>query len=161
MQDFPEQPIKKVILDVTPQTHIRATQNDSIFFRIPREKLKPAGLKRLLRLERYNDYKVELLAEAKRKQFELPPCGLSVTFYIPCPQSWSDKKKRENHGRLHQSRPDIDNLTKAFLDSLVAEDKFIANITLSKRWVDFPEGWIECRFLQVDETELVEVPLKG
>ena len=48
---------KKVILNITPQTHVRATQGDSIFFRIPREKLRPAGLSRLLRLEKYNKYK--------------------------------------------------------------------------------------------------------
>ena len=59
---------KKVILNITPQTHVRATQGDSIFFRIPREKLRPAGLSRLLRLEKYNKYKVDLCAEAKAKQ---------------------------------------------------------------------------------------------
>lgn len=152
---------KKTILNITPQTHVRATQNDSIFFRIPREKLRPAGLKRLLRLEKYNQYKIDLLAEAKRKHFELPPSGLSVTFYIPVPPSWSQKKKAAHHGLLHQSKPDIDNCTKAFLDSLVAEDKFIANITLTKRWVNFPEGWIECTHEEVEMQEkLIEVPLK-
>ena len=45
---------RKVILNITPQTHVRATQGDSIFFRIPREKLRPAGLSRLMRLEKYN-----------------------------------------------------------------------------------------------------------
>lgn len=152
---------KKTILNITPQTHVRATQNDSIFFRIPKEKLRPAGLKRLLRLEKYNQYKIDLLAEAKRKGFELPPSGLSVTFYIPVPSSWSQKKKNAHHGLLHQSKPDIDNCTKAFLDSLVAEDKFIANITLTKRWVNFPEGWIECTHEEVEMQEkLIEVPLK-
>jgi Holliday junction resolvase RusA-like endonuclease len=152
---------RKITLNITPQTHVRATQNDSIFFRIPREKLRPAGLKRLLRLEKYNQYKVDLLAEAKIKRFELPPSGLSVTFYIPVPQSWSQKKKTAHHGLLHQSKPDLDNCAKAFFDGLVAEDKFIANITLTKRWVDFPEGWIECAYEEVEmKEELIQVPLK-
>ena len=89
--------LKKVILNITPQTHVRATQGDSIFFRIPREKLRPAGLSRLLRLEKYNKYKVDLLAEAKAKQFILPPVGASITFFIPVPPSWSKKKKKLHH----------------------------------------------------------------
>ena len=63
--------LKKVILNITPQTHVRATQGDSVFFRIPREKLRPSGLSRLMRLEKYNQYKLDLHAEAKRKNFIL------------------------------------------------------------------------------------------
>jgi len=159
--DTEKQVGKKVILNISPQTHVRATQNDSIFFRIPREKLRPAGLKRLLRLERYNEYKVDLLAEAKKKRFDVPAAGLHITFFIPCPRSWTDKKKREHHGRLHQSRPDVDNLTKGFLDSLLSEDKYIANLTITKRWVDFEIGWIECQIFPIQEKIEVEtIPLK-
>ena len=50
---------KKYILNITPQTNVRATQGDKIFFRIPREKLYKSGLARLQRLERYNEYKIE------------------------------------------------------------------------------------------------------
>lgn len=135
--------LKKVILNITPQTHVRATQGDSIFFRIPREKLRPSGLKRLMRLERYNKYKVDLGAEAKRKSFVMPPIGASITFVIPVPPSWSKKKKKLYHGTFHQSKPDIDNLQKAFLDSLMKEDKQIAHLEVQKRWVDFESGWIE------------------
>lgn len=148
------------ILHITPQSHLRATKGDSIFFRIPREKLKPSGLKRLLRLEKYNKYKIDLLAEAKKRGFELSPSGMSITFYIPCPKSWSQKKKTAHHGMLHQSRPDIDNLAKAFFDSIVSEDKFIANVTLTKRWVDFPLGWIECEMKRISNRELIRLPHK-
>lgn len=151
---------KKITLNITPQTHVRATKGDAIFFRIPTDKLYPSGLKRKLRLEKYNEYKVNLLAEAKRKKFELPASGLHIVFYIPVPNSWSKKKKAAHHGMLHQSRPDIDNLTKAFLDSIVAEDKYIANITLTKRWVDFPLGWISCEIIDVPNQVVVDVPLK-
>lgn len=151
----------KVILNITPETHVRATQNDSIFFRIPREKLRPEGLKRLLRLEKYNNYKVELLSEAKRKNFKLPAAGLSVTFFIPCPKSWSQKKKTLHHGKLCFGRFDIDNALKAFFDGLLTEDKYVANITATKRWVDFPEGWIECVTLPFDEEIPIEIPLRN
>ena len=152
---------KKINLNITPQTHVRATKGDSIFFRIPKEKLYPSGLKRRLRLEKYNEYKVNLLTEAKRKKFELPAAGLHITFYIPVPESWTKKKKAAHHGMLHQSRPDIDNLTKAFFDSIVAEDKYIANISITKRWVDFPIGWISCEIMDVpNQVTVADVPLK-
>jgi Holliday junction resolvase RusA-like endonuclease len=142
---------KKIILNITPQTHVRATQGDSVFFRIPREKLRPSGLKRLMRLERYNKYKVDLGAEAKRKSFVMPPIGASITFVIPVPPSWSKKKKKLYHGRFHQSKPDIDNLQKAFLDSLMKEDKQIAHLEVQKRWVDFESGWIEITLKDYEE----------
>lgn len=150
---------RKIILNITPQTHVRATQGDSIFFRIPREKLRPSGLSRLKRLEKYNRYKVDLLAEAKAKQFILPPIGSSITFFIPVPLSWSKKKKKLHHGRYHQSKPDIDNLTKAILDSLMAEDKHIAHLEVCKRWVDFESGWIEITIKEYEEV-LVILPQK-
>lgn len=144
-------PPKKYLLNITPRTHVRATQGDSIFFKIPRDKLRPSGLKRLLRLETYNQYKIDLLAEARSKQFTLPPCGASIHFYLPCPKTWTKKKRKQYHGKLHQSKPDLDNLAKAFFDSLIIEDKYISQITLCKRWVDFESGWIEISFDELSE----------
>lgn len=150
--------LKKVILNITPQTHVRATQGDSIFFRIPREKLRPAGLKRLMRLERYNKYKLDLDSEAKRKSFIMPPIGASITFVIPVPRSWSKKKKKLYHGTFHQSKPDIDNLQKAFLDSLMKEDKQIAHLEVQKRWVDFEVGWIEITLKDYEQVLTLPIP---
>ena len=130
-------------LIVTPQTHVRATQGDRLFFRIPREKLRPGGLRRLERLERYNQYKVDIRAEALRIKFQFPPQGAQIRFYIPCPKSWSKKKKKQYHNTLHASRPDIDNCLKALLDSLFVEDKYIGHLEVSKHWVDFDIGWVE------------------
>lgn len=45
--------------------------------------------------------------------------------------------------RLHQNTPDVDNLTKALFDSFMAEDKHIADIHVTKRWVNREVGWIE------------------
>lgn len=135
---------KKVILNITPITHVRTTQGDRVFFRIPREKLRPSGLKRLLRIEKYNNYKISLLAEAKAKGFKIPHQGASIKFFIPVPKTWSKKKKKQYHQTLHQSRPDLDNLLKAMTDSLCEEDKYIAHYgELAKYWVDFEVGWIE------------------
>jgi Holliday junction resolvase RusA-like endonuclease len=140
---------KRILIPITPQTHIRTTQGDRIYFKIPRAKLRPAGLKRLLRIERYNQYKIDLLALCRSKKFELPCQGLCITFYIPVPPSWSKKKKAQYHGTLHQSQPDIDNLVKALFDSLTGEDKYVGHIgSICKRWVNFPEGWIEFEVIE-------------
>ena len=128
----------KFVLNITPQTHVRATKGDSVFFRIPRDKLRPAGLKRLLRLEKYNQYKIDLLAECKRKGFSIPAEGTSIMFFVPLPKSWSKKKRKQYHGTLHQSKPDLSNLLKSFEDAICVEDKYIAHYSeVCKRWVDF------------------------
>lgn len=151
---------KKIILNITPQTHIRTTVGDRIFFRISRDKLRPPGLKRLLRIERYNEYKINLLAETKRKQFIMPPAGVAIVFYVPVPKSWSNKKKKAHHGMLHQSTPDLDNFAKAMMDAMLSEDKYIASYSLTKRWVDFPDGWIEVTIEDTPSQVLVMPPAK-
>jgi Holliday junction resolvase RusA-like endonuclease len=135
--------MSKTIFPITPQTHVRSTQGDRIYFRIPRDKLRPAGLKRLLRLERYNQYKIDLSALAKKVRFSPPEQGGHLTFYIPVPKSWKKYKKEQLHLQLHQSTPDWDNLAKAFYDSLLSEDKHIADIRVTKKWVNQEKGWIE------------------
>jgi Holliday junction resolvase RusA-like endonuclease len=134
---------RKVVFDINPQTNVRATQGDRIFFKIPRDKLRPEGLKRLMRLERYNDYKISLSAIAKSKRFAPPEQGGHLVFYIPVPKSWKKYRKEEMHMKLHQSKPDWDNLAKAFFDSMFAEDMHIADVRVTKRWVNLERGWIE------------------
>ncbi len=136
--------LKRVtILEITPQTHIRSTVGDRIFFRIPREKLKPHGLRRLTRLERYNDYKVAVLALTLQKKFTFPSIGASIKFYLPVPASWNKWKKEQHHLQYHTSRSDLDNLCKALFDSLMSEDKHIAHFEAAKYWVNADRGWIE------------------
>lgn len=147
---------RKIILNITPLTHVRTTQGDRVFFRIPRHKLRPSGLKRLLRIEKYNKYKVELSAEAKAKGFKMPHQGASIKFFIPVPKSWSKKKKKQYHQTLHQSRPDLDNYLKALVDSICDEDKYIAHYgELAKYWVDFDRGWIEITIQSPSNTSFV------
>lgn len=96
-----------------------------------------------MRIERYNEYKLTLRALAKEKNFTLPSQGCWVRFYIPCPRSWSEKKKRHYHGKLHLQRVDLDNFLKACFDGLFDEDCHIGHIQASKHWVNFETGWIE------------------
>lgn len=138
---------KKTILNITPQTHVRSTQGDRIFFRIPRNKLNASGLYRLERLEKYNDYKASLLTLAKKEKLTFPQQGLEINFYLPVPKSWRDHKKRKMHLEGHQSKPDLSNLLKALEDGLLKEDKMIFHYAgLSKRWVNQEQGYIEFIF---------------
>lgn len=136
--------LKKIVLDITPQTHVRSTQGDRIFFRIPRNKLNPSGLARLKRLERYNDYKASLLALARKEGLKFPEQGLEINFYFPVTKSWSGWKKRNSHMKGHELKPDLSNCLKALEDGLLKEDKMIFHYAgLSKRWVNQEKGYIE------------------
>lgn len=103
-----------------------------------------------MRLERYNEYKISLSAVAKSKRFLPSEQGHHVTFFIPVPKTWRRHKKESAHLQLHTSTPDLDNLYKAYLDAMLAEDKHIADVRLTKRWVNQENGWIEIVIFEPD-----------
>lgn len=139
---------------------MRATQGDRVFFRIPEDVLKPDGLKRKKRLEKYNDYKSSLYELAKLNKFDMPPNGLCISFFIPIPKTWKKWKKKLMHFKPHQQKPDLSNLLKAFEDSLVTDDSFIYHYGgLAKYWVDFEVGWIELTYNE-EEVATKEMPIK-
>ena len=74
--------------------------------------------------QRYFSYanQLRLLAQSKNYQVEIP---LQITFILPMPRSWSKKKREKMEGKPHTQRPDLDNLLKAFKDSLLKEDSHI------------------------------------
>lgn len=134
---------KKIKLDVTPVSAVRTVQKDAVFFRIPMDQLRPAGKNRRIRIERYNRYKISVSALAKAAKFVPPEQGMHVIFHMPVPKSWPKHKKISSHMKLHMIRPDLDNLIKGFLDGLLAEDNFIADLRATKRWVNQESGYIE------------------
>jgi Holliday junction resolvase RusA-like endonuclease len=142
---------KKIRFDLTPVSAVRTNQGDKIFFRIPMSELRKDGLKRRKRIERYNDYKVSLNALAKAARFNAAEQGMHVTFFMPIPDSWAKYKKKDKHMQLHFQRPDVDNLLKGFLDGLLVEDNFIADIRATKRWVNQTKGYIEVVFNPPDQ----------
>jgi Holliday junction resolvase RusA-like endonuclease len=148
---------KKYRFDITPQSAIRVNQGDKVFFRIPRNDLRPAGLKRLLRLERSNKYADDLRAIARSIGFTVPPSGAMIRFFFPCPKSWTKKKKRQLHGMPMLAKPDLDNTLKKFWDSLCIEDKHIAHVEASKQWVYADAGWIE---VEIRDYVFPPVPLE-
>ena len=82
-------------------------------------------------VERYFKFKEELNLLWKEREV---PERCYLIFFIPMPKSWSKKKKQEMNGKPHQQKPDLDNLVKAFFDSLLAEDSQIYEIKASKFW---------------------------
>ncbi len=67
------------------------------------------------------------------QQYKLTPV-IDIEFIFEMPKSWSVKKMNAFDNTAHQSRPDIDNLLKAVLDSLSIEDSFVYKVSALKKW---------------------------
>ena len=106
----------KKIYDITPIAKPRMTQRD---------KWKQRDC--VMRYRQFKD-EVRLLG------ITVPEFGYHVTFILPMPQSWSEKKKVLKYGTPHQQRPDKDNLEKALLDALFSDDSHIWDGRVTKRW---------------------------
>lgn len=76
--------------------------------------------------------------EVKLRRVTIPiPC--KVTFYLPMPQSWTEKKRLLMDGEPHtSSKADVDNLLKALLDSTFHNDGHVWSIWPEKRWSSNP-----------------------
>lgn len=59
---------------------------------------------------------------------------LDLTFVLPMPRSWSKGKKIAMDGKPHQQKPDVDNLCKAYLDSLLDDDSRVWDVRSRKLW---------------------------
>jgi Holliday junction resolvase RusA-like endonuclease len=99
-----------ITLNINPVAKPRMTQSD-------KWKKRPV-------VERYWAFKDELKMLCFLCRWQ-PKDDLDVTFVIPMPTSWSERKKKKTEGKPHQSRPDLDNLIKAFKDALLVEDSHV------------------------------------
>lgn len=149
-------------IPIFPVTNVRSTQGDRWLFKVSDEVLEKYDLKKLeetgkmggnvrrkRQLEKYNAYKEEIRYYADKNKFIMPHGYFAIWFYIPFPKSWRKKKREEMVGKPHTSTPDLDNLLKAFFDSIMprrnrvagdkgADDRKIHTYTAFKVWV--PEG---------------------
>lgn len=166
----------RIILPITPQTWFKSLPQHKWFFIIPEDcrKLKgkkpcvkyrrtgtcphvlgEAGLKIKRRIERYNQYKIDVKTLASQMGFKMPAYGWSLYFYLPIPLRWKDNVRSRMNGQPKHSKPDIDNFEKAFYDSLSITDERVAQLSgHGKFWVDtmtrdaegkkvIGPGWIE------------------
>ena len=77
-----------------------------------------------------------------QNKIEKLPAGvalkLKVTFYMPMPKSWSEKKKEKMNLSWHFQKPDASNLVKALEDALndvaYKDDCQIAWLWVEKKW---------------------------
>lgn len=88
-------------------------------------------------VERYKAFGIKLRQQAKEQGYDLGE-QLVLTFLIPMPDSWSQKKRLEMEGKPHKSKPDIDNLMKGFMDALLYNtgktDEKVWSVSACKLW---------------------------
>lgn len=133
-----------VTLMIKPQTHVRSTQGDAILFRIPEAQLRAPGLKRKMRLVKYNNYKNDLVDEAIDCNFAIPDESFHVIFFMPFNKTARKHFRLDNNMRPHRVKPDVDNLYKAFSDALKKDrDQVIWDARMTKVWIDHPTGYIQ------------------
>ena len=75
------------------------------------------------------------------KGTELDFIPYDIEFHIQTPKSWSKIKKKEQWGKPHLSRPDLDNFVKAWNDSVFEEDSLVWQFRATKIWTGNP-GYI-------------------
>jgi Holliday junction resolvase RusA-like endonuclease len=95
----------------------------------------------------YYSFKDKLVLLCKQQKFILPD-KFKVEFLIPTPDSWKPVRQIDMIGKPHQQRPDLDNLTKAILDCLRDEDKYVYHIDAAKYW------WNEGKIIFYDIKDL-------
>lgn len=92
------------------------------------------------RVVRYRIFADRMRAIAAKHRFTFPDAGAALAFYLEMPASWSKKKKVAMHGQPHQQTPDVDNLAKAVMDALCAQDCTVWRLeSLTKFWSDTPQ----------------------
>lgn len=83
---------------------------------------------------RYRKYCDDLRAAAGQMPKQV--YGIMVIAYCAMPPSWSEKKRTQMRGFIHQQKPDWDNIGKAVSDALFEEDSIIGAAIVFKFWCD-------------------------
>jgi Holliday junction resolvase RusA-like endonuclease len=60
--------------------------------------------------------------------------AMTMRFYLQMPDSWPTQKRLQHDGQRCFQKPDIDNLCKSVMDSLLGNDEVIAKIEAEKFW---------------------------
>jgi Holliday junction resolvase RusA-like endonuclease len=123
----------KLIVTADPMGAVRQTRAD-------RWRKRPC----VLEYEAYREVVREQVVKQSGGELPSVPDGANMVFTIMMPHSWSDKKKGRMCGQPHRQRPDKDNLEKAILDALFAEDGAVWKGSQKKVWGRF--GQVEIEF---------------
>ncbi|RWS82331.1 RusA family crossover junction endodeoxyribonuclease [Klebsiella michiganensis] len=101
--------------------------------------ITPMGRPRQTRADKWKQRDVVLryrafCDEVRLKNVVMPEAGSHITFILPMPASWSQKKRAVMNGQAHQQKPDVDNMIKALMDALYADDAHIWDLRVTKLW---------------------------
>jgi Holliday junction resolvase RusA-like endonuclease len=118
------------LFNVIPMGAVRMTQSDK--WRTNPNHPDPNKRQRES-VRAYFKFKNDLFDQALEMKFELT-LFLDAIYFMPMPQSWSEKKKEAMVGMPCKVRPDTDNITKGVKDALKVEDGDIWWEKAEKRW---------------------------
>jgi len=91
---------------------------------------------------RYWEFKDAINLICNSKNFKLAD-RFSIVFHVKMSKSWSKKKRAEKLGTEHDQKPDIDNMLKAVMDSLLDDDSKVCAVNMEKYWAE--KGYVEIR----------------
>lgn len=80
------------------------------------------------------------------------PVAVEITAYYPFLKSWSKADKAVAEGGLKMTKPDVDNVSKIYLDAMNGmiwtDDNLVCDLTVKKRYSQEP-----CVLIQIDNPE--------
>lgn len=115
----------QIIFPITPLSKPRMTKRDKWLSNPNYKAKKQSDINRQQMLFSYWNYKDSLVLLAQEHDYRISNVLENITFVLPMPQSYSNKKKKELEGKSHDKKPDLDNLIKAFQDCLCESDSHI------------------------------------
>lgn len=96
--------MREITFDINPMAAPRLSRRDGF---------KPSPAAR-----RYFHFRDQIKAFALQHHIMELPVAMGFTFRIPMPKSWSESKRKQYDGQVHQQKPDLDNLIKGITDSI-------------------------------------------
>ena len=118
------------LFDIIPMGGVRMSQSDK--WKTNPDHPDPKKRQRKA-VAKYWAFKNLLVLQAKQMNFTLGK-QLDAVYFLPMPDSWSEKKKERMNGLPCEVKPDTDNITKAVKDALRSNDSDIWNERAEKRW---------------------------
>lgn len=92
----------------------------------PKKRKRPA-------VQKYHEWQNLVRFQANDIGYSLEDT-LELIAFLPMPDSWSKKKKKEFNGKVCGSKPDWDNVGKAWCDTFSKNDEVIWKGSVEQRW---------------------------
>lgn len=84
-------------------------------------------------VEQYFRFKNTLIGLCAENGYKLTET-LNILFIVPFPKSYNQKKREQLLNQPHDQKPDIDNFSKSWMDSLSKNDRTVWNLHAIKLW---------------------------